>query len=478
MRGGRFLGVLIACAFAVAACGSGGTTADGSAVASGGASAPVSEAASAAASAGPTIGDVTVTQDEAAAVEQVIGPDGGSITAKATDGTTFVLTVPLGAMSSETRVTATPATLGGLDFPTYTVMFEPTGTQFMDWATLVITPASDVPLPDQFMYQLNDAATEFGGAFMDPKAEAPTILLDHFSGYGLAQATEPDRAAMLSKGASDAEARIQSEFASILGKERQAQLLGGDLDASLADSFEKYSKEYEEQVIKPRLEAAGGSCEATTAAVGAVLRYERQRQLLGLESSSNVDASQILQDALNATDGPCEKEAIRKCKAARDPGILIAFWLDIERSRQLLGSQGAEFDVNSMIKKARAICAPSAYDADGQLPSAPSGIVMKGHICSLAEPFSVRLSGDLVGRMKFTPTSEEAGTWTFSGRLTAVPWGSDGSGSYTVSSDGAGLATSLDFEFVNTTHSPLGSKTGSGPGTIALTATAPCAEQQ
>lgn len=421
---------------------------------------------------------MTVSPDEAAATEALIGPDGGSLTAKAADGTTFALTVPEGALPSETTIRAVPSTLDGVDFPTYTVLFEPTGTQFMDWATLVITPSKDVPVPDQFMYQLNDAATEFGAAFVDPMAKAPTILLDHFSGYGLAQATDPQRAAVLSKGAADAEARIQSEFASLLGKERQAQLLGGESDATIGDSFEAYSKEYEEQVIKPRLEAAGASCEAMGQAVRTVLGYERQRQLLGVQSSSNVDASQILQDALNATDGPCEKEAIKKCKAAKDPGILIAFWLGLERQRQLLGSEGSGLDVNAMITKARAMCAPSAYDADGQLPSAPSGIVMKGHICSLAEPFSVRLSGDLVGRMKFTPTSEEAGTWTFSGRLTAVPWGSDGSGSYTVSSDGAGLATSLDFEFVNTTHSPLGSKTGSGPGTIALTATAPCAEQQ
>jgi hypothetical protein len=188
---------------------------------------------------------------------------------------------------------------------------------------------------------------------------------------------------------------------------------------------------------------------------------------------------QILQDALNATDGPCEKEAIAKCKAAKDPGILISFWLGIERSKQLLGMEGSALDVNAMIKKARAICAPAAYEADAQIPSAPSGITVRGLVCSLAEPFSVRLTGDYIGRIKFTPSSEEAGTWEFKGHVGNAPFGANGSGSYTVAMDDTGLATSIDFEFASTIHIPVvGDQSGSEAAQIGLTATAPCAEQQ
>lgn len=456
-------------ALTLTACGGGGA-----------ASSPTSPSAAANEStAGDApLGSITVTEESAAAQEVLIGPDGGAITAAAADGTTFVLTIPAGALPTETSIRAVPATLEGVDFPTYTVMFGPTGTQFTDWVSLAITPPTEIPVPDQFVYQLNDDASAFGAAFIDPAAKAPTILLDHFSGYGLARATEPERAALLSKGANEAEARIQSEFATLLGKERQAQLLGGESDTTIGDSFETFSKEYEEQVIKPRLEAAGGSCEATREAVRTVLGYERQRQLLGVEGSSTIDAAQILQDATSTSGGPCEEEAIAKCKAAKDPGILIAYWLEIERSRQLLGSEGAGYDVNSLIKKARGICAPSAYQADGQLPSAPAGITMTGLICSLSEPFSVRLTGDLIGRMKFTPSSDEAGTWVFKGRVGNAPFSSKGSGDYTVAADETGLATALDFVFENTITTPLGSRSGSGPGQITLAATAPCAEQQ
>ena len=232
-------------AVALAACGGGGSgsSTDPAATSSAG-QWPGSTAAA--------FGPVSVSEDASAAAEALIGPDGGSITAKAADGTTFVLTIPQGALPSETTVSAVPATLEGVDFPTYTVMFGPAGTRFTDWVSLAITPPSEIPVQDQFMYQLNDDATEFGAAFQDPGSKTPTIRLDHFSGYGLALATEPQRAAMLSQGAADAEARIQSEFASLLGKERQAQLLGAESDSTIADSFATYSTQYEEQVIKPQ----------------------------------------------------------------------------------------------------------------------------------------------------------------------------------------------------------------------------------
>jgi hypothetical protein len=102
----------------------------------------------------------------------------------------------------------------------------------------------------------------------------------------------------------------------------------------------------------------------------------------------------------------------RECRAAKDPGILIRYWLGIDRQKQLLGSEGSGLDVNSMIKKARAICAPSAYEANAPVPSAPSGISVAGLICSSGEPFSLKMDGDFIGRMRFTPSSDQAGSLT------------------------------------------------------------------
>lgn len=469
MRAFRVLAVSVACAFGLAACGGGGATDSSSA-----SGAPVSPVASAV----PAV-SITVQPDTAATVEQKIGADGGSITAKAADGTTFALTVPMGALPSDTVVTATPATLEGIDFPTYTVLFGPTGTQFTDWATLVITPSNDVPVDKQFMYQLTDDGSSFGAAFVDPKAEAPTILLDHFSGYGLAEATSPEVAAMLSKGADQAEARIQSELATILGQERQNQLLGSEGQGSaVSEALAKYMEQYEKEVVAPRVAASGSSCAALQEAMRTVLGLERQKQLLGFsESTGGMD---FLNDVLSKNGGPCEKEAIEKCKAAKDPGILLSFWLGLERQRQLLGSEGAGFDLPALIKKARAICAPKAYEASGTLPSAPAGIEISGLICSLAEPFSLKMDGDLIGRMKFTPSSDQAGSLTYKARVSNAPFKSDGTGDYTVAYDDTqALATKIDVDVRGVIHIPVvGDTQGGGPGTITLTPTEPCAEQQ
>lgn len=479
MRTWRAVAVAIASGLVLMACSGGATSvkeATGeSAAAAGASSAPPapSDGGGGTTAAGAA---VTVAPDDARTAAKTIGVLGGKVTAKAADGTVFTLVVPKGALPGDTKITATPATLDGAPAPTYTVLFGPTGLQFLDWARLTIAPPSEVPVENQFLYQLNDSGTEFSWAFSDPKAKAPTILLDHFSGYGLANATEPQRAAFLEKQASAAEARIQGELAAILGQERRDQLLGSEGNGgAVAAAFEKYSKQYEEEVIKPRLEAAGGSCEATQKALQTVLGYERQRQLLGAGGSANVDAMQILNDALNASNSPCEKEAIEKCKKAKDPSILISYWLGIERQKQLLGSEGAGFDLQGLIDKAIAICDPRAYEATASIPSAPSGITLKGTICALDKPFNVTASGDYVGTMAFAPRGKDGGHWEFDGVVGNAPFSVDGSGAYTVTLQEDRKAGSIDLNFKTTIHIPsVGSRSGGGPVAISLKATSPC----
>jgi hypothetical protein len=458
---------VLAASLALSACGGGESAAP---------SDQAENPSSTAAAPADTLGEVTLVRDEAAAAEAAIGPDGGSVTATAADGTTFTLTVPLGALPSETTIRAVPAALEGLDFPTYTVMFEPTGLTFLDWATLAIAPAEEVPLENQFMYQLNDDATEFGAAWVDPVKPEPTILLDHFSGYGLANSTDPQRAAMLTKSAAAAEARIQSEAAALLSEERRQQLLGSEGDSAVAEIFDKYGKQYEEEVIKPRLEAAGASCAATQLALQTVLGYERQRQLLGMGSEGGTPATQIITDALNAKNSPCEREAIEKCKAARDPGILIAFWIGVERQRQLLGaSDGDASTIRDIVRRARAICAPVSYETFVEVPSVPSGITIEGVICSLTEPFTLQVSGDYKGKLRFTPSSDTAGEWSFKGKVFNAPLSAEGSGSYTVVEDDQAVPQSIDFDFITTISIPaVGDQTGGGPVSMPLLALAAC----
>lgn len=383
------------------------------------------------------VGPVTIERDADAAVTETIGVDGGSLRATSRDGTTFDLTVPPGALAADTDITATPAALGATDIPTWVVMFEPAGAFFIEFATLEITTPDEIAVGEQLFFGVDDEAEEITAAPVDPAAATATLLVGHFSGYGLAKVTDPQRAALLQKGASDAEARIQSQMAEVLGREREAQLLGTDSGTDVAGELETALDVYQRDVIAPRLEAAGASCAATQQAVQTVIGFERMRQLLGIEAPSDINGFDVLTSAL-ADGGPCEEEAIAECKEKKDPSIYIGFLLGRERTRQLLGLDSSGGSVADLIEKAERICSPRAYSASGS----GGGVTITGVVPDLGQPFT--LSGSGAGfsiELSYTPSDESgrSGTMTYSGSGGGSTL--SGSSTYTVTGDADGPLT-------------------------------------
>jgi hypothetical protein len=420
-------------------------------------------------------GELSLVTDEARMVSADIGPDGGTLEATAEDGTRFVLTVPAGALAEETRIEATPAHLGGAGGLAHTVIFGPTGLHFYDWARLEVITSEAIPVEEQLFFGIDDEAREVTAAFVDVKAETPTLLLDHFSGYGLAKVTDAQRAALLQHQAANAEAQIRSEIAVELGQARQEALLGVESGADVGEIFENYRERYETQVLGPLLEAAGASCAGTTRAIQAVLGYERQRQLLGVESPSGVETGRIVEQALG-DGGPCEREAIEKCKAAEDPSILVTFLLGRDRQRQLLGLEST-LSLNETLSRARQICLPAkAYEIHAEIDSKPSGMTLDGFACSLAEPFRLRSNGDLVGTLIFRPRDEAGGSWTYKGVVGNTPeFGVDGSGSYSVNLAEDGQTGTIEIDLQLTIHIPMvGPQAGGGRESLPMVAMEPC----
>jgi hypothetical protein len=211
------------------------------------------------------LGEVTVVRDPAS-TESVIGIDGGTVSAIGADGATYELVVPPGSLAADTTIVMTPARLDGVPFPTSTVMFEPAGLEFIDPASLTITPTAEVPLDTRLLYELDDDATVFAAAFPGDDGTGNTILVSHFSGYGVADATGPERAALLEKGADDASAAVQSALAEAmqnLPRHSEGNVSRAELEALIDEA----SAIWENEVIAPRLEAASASCEAASTAV-------------------------------------------------------------------------------------------------------------------------------------------------------------------------------------------------------------------
>ena len=209
---------------------------------------------------GPQLfGPLTIQLDTATAT-QSIGPDGGTVAVTSSTGTAFSLVIPEGALLWPVDITATPvAAFGNLGFDADGVVFGPTGLTLSSAAKLTITPTTPVPVERQLMFAFDDSGAQFGSA--EPQIDTPdvVIMVEHFSGYAFGDATRPSQAAFLQRQATEAAARISGQVGDVFQSERQSQLLTGESIVDLAAAFEAYGKQWEELVIKPRLDAANSS---------------------------------------------------------------------------------------------------------------------------------------------------------------------------------------------------------------------------
>ena len=352
---------------------------------------------------------------------------GGTVAVTSSTGTAFSLVVPEGALLETVDITATPvATFGNLGFDANGVVFGPTGLALLSAAKLTITPTTPVPVERQLMFAFDDTGAQFGPA--EPQIDTPdaVTMVEHFSGYAFGDASRPSQAAFLQRQATDAAARISGQIGDVFQSERQSQLLTGESIVDLAAAFEAYGKQWEEQVIKPRLDAAKSSCAAGTLAMSTVIGYERQRALIGAGSNFSVaDIYNMITQAYPV----CLEEAITKCKGLKDPSILVQFWFGVNRQVQLLGHDDiAPTDVNEAIK----ICTPT-YTASG----GGDGLTVTGTVADLTKTFT--LEGTFPGAsvtLAFFPDGESAGSYTYKGSGGGVQL--SGQGTYTVAeTDGA-----------------------------------------
>jgi len=280
---------------------------------------------------------VTPSVAEELQVESLIPVSGGTLTVTGGDGTTYTLMIPANALTIDTTIRMIPVDeLNGMPFGNnpLAVQLEPNGLQFDKFVTLTITPAQPIPAEEQILFGYQGEANHLVLAAPIVSSTDIQILMDHFSGYGVTKGLLADIEPVRQRIGGDAEARIRSQIAESLQRERQRQLLGGEPDNSLWESFDPLFKEYEEQVIKPRIAAAGESCAAGRLAMQTVLGYERQRQLLGIsEGSSNLFDAGLMGTVATI----CMQEEYELCRDDHVIHRIIPAWLGLERQYALLG---------------------------------------------------------------------------------------------------------------------------------------------
>jgi hypothetical protein len=279
---------------------------------------------------------VTITLDPTIQAESMIPTSGGGVGVTGADGTYYQLDIPDGALLEDTLIRLIPVTaINGMPFGSnpLAVQIEPEGLQLYDFATLTIKPSQDIPIDQQIFFGYQAMGDNLVLAPPVVNSNEMKVQILHFSGYGVTKGFSADIEPVRQRIGGDAEARIQSAVAEQLLKARQSQLLGiGEgSDIDLTDYF----SQYEEQVVKPRIAAAGESCAAGKLAIQTVLGLERQRQLLGM--SENTDNPLIDSDLMSTVTLVCMKEEYEICRDDHIIHRIVPAWLGVERQYQLLG---------------------------------------------------------------------------------------------------------------------------------------------
>ena len=315
--------------------------------------------------------NVDVKLDDTQSGEAVIPVDGGTLSVKGKDGTTFTLTIPNDALLNETTIRMIPvASLTGMPFGSgeaLAVQLEPEGLFFNNFVTLTITPAQEIPIDQQIMFGYLGSGQDVILALPVVDSREIKLQILHFSGYGVTKGYLADVEPARQRIGGDAERRLQSAAAERLGRERQGKLLGEEDDKNIGNLLDDLFSQYEEEVVKPRIAAAGESCAAGQLAIQTVLAFERQKALLGYETGGMSDVIGLM-DTVGMV---CAKEEYELCKNDHVIDRMIPVWLGMERQSALLGGGGLE--AIKLVKELTKKCltfelrfsSQGVFDADG-----------------------------------------------------------------------------------------------------------------
>ncbi len=278
----------------------------------------------------------TINESLSASAPMTIA-EGGTVSATGADGTTYTLTIPPDALRSNVTITMTPlASIDGLPFgegPAIGVQLEPSGLQLDAFATLDIDGQQVPAVSEQILYSYRGTGEALALAAPDLTVEGTRILLDHFSGYGVGNGLLTDIEPIRKRLGGEAFDKLTTAVAAALFVERSAIYLGSDVERV---DLSPYWAIFEEQILKPRLDAAGDSCGNSLLAQQTAMGYVRQRQLLG-EEDFTLDYPGGWRSLVVLGARACLEEEYDLCRVDHIVHRMIPFWLGLQRSFALLG---------------------------------------------------------------------------------------------------------------------------------------------
>lgn len=338
--------------------------------------------------------------------------DGGVLTATGDDGTTYTLEVPATALLEPTRITMTPVSSsanvpmgdGSLAFG---VQLEPSGLTLYAPATLTITPPSgqQLAVSSQLFVDWEGRGERLGLALPDRASSALRAHVLHFSGVGVVRSKglDADIEPVRQRIGGTAERRIQSAVAEAIHRARR--------DQTLAFLENGLLEQYMQEVVRPRVAAAGSSCAAGRLAIITVLGLDRQLQLLGGDQSvSTLDFGQLVPVVAEV----CMKEEFEICRDEHVLTRVLPALLGIERQGQLLGVTDTSAPYEKFVKaclrfeldlRSSASVRGSSFDLEETMKTMRLRIEMTGRALEL----TITGEGAWISEA-YTPTIKGCGT--------------------------------------------------------------------
>jgi len=230
--------------------------------------------------------NVTVTLDAVSTTSATISPNGGSLSLTAADGSVYNLEIPAKALDADTLITMTAVkNIDGAPLDSgkvSAVQLEPSGQFFNEILTLTITPAKEIPIQNQVIFNYEGNGQDYHLAVVDPKSKDIKILLMEFSGAGVGFGSDSAWAANLQIQGNATAARLAQKTGELLQQERRAALMGAEGNPDAWKIIKSDMEQYYDQVIQKEMAAAELDCQYARRAIQDLLGLERQNQLLGI----------------------------------------------------------------------------------------------------------------------------------------------------------------------------------------------------
>jgi hypothetical protein len=261
-------------------------------------------------------------------VASVIGPDGGTLSTTALDGSTYQLTVPEGALTGNEVIEMTPLTdVSGLPFDDFVagVDLQPSGLLFWTPVTLTITPAHNVSLEQETPFEISDHVLSLAPVL--PQSGPVTLSLMHFTTGGIGSGTSAQRSAITGETPANV---YENEVARTTQDARRG-------DAPITNLMGTAESYYTNQ-IAPNLEHAANDCTFGRTFLVKALSWARQLLVLGAGDSYATQVSNVMQSYVNNLVS-CFNDAATRCQQHDLTGVTDM--LTYARMLAVLGAGGS-----------------------------------------------------------------------------------------------------------------------------------------